>query len=917
MRPDDETTPDILSEIKWLRSLASRIVADGSAADDVVQDAAHAAIRSNRRPQDPTRTQLRQWLAGVVRNVQRSRSRKDRSRAQRERETAPDEALPSAHELAVRAEHAKLLIAAVLELPPHLREVVLLRHYEGESPTAIGARIGAPASTIRARLTRAHQKLRERLEGELGGSRGLGLALVTSADTRVLEGYLVAAPSTLNPLLLPLLSIVNAKAIFVVSMTLVLLGGGWGLSRNWTSVGGTVDLPSGGAPIEDPLQGPLTVGPSVVETIESRTDAVAEFASLDGFALAPAPVSSQNCCIVGVVMAAEGPVAGATVTAEAAIPTRVSALRAVATDEPEILKTTTDGQGRFSLEVHADSSYCVWAEDALRAPAFALDARAGDVLHLQLEMGAALTLTVVDSKGTPLENVECGIRRSGWSRVGLTATSGRLVLDRLPIDATMAWADAPTDTLVSARRRLELISGMNSLELKLVDAAVLLGQVRDAETSSPIAGARVELHSSSSSTDAGGRFRIGGIRPGRNSHLVIETHATGYAPAATQIQVPGSSGETDVIIELEQGLEARIRVVDSAGAAVSGATISASSLVHASQFSGATMVLNGTSDGAGNVEFAGVTRDSAYEILAIASGYGAGTRIVDTSGASFSAALGSAPLDFGEVVLSPACSIEGRVAPDVGDVELVVLEFIDAGHVMTVDSRSIRGDRTFEFDGISAGHWRLACLPDESGGWTQSQPAACYTSVHLRPGEALTHLVLSKGEEFRGRAVDAEGEGASDLVVVLESEGGETVEGTTDQEGRFTLALPGAGPYSLEIIDLRLRFATWTDTGVDVGPPLTIELAPLRTSHEINGRLLMPSDEPIPEAVYVHFVHVPSGRALRRVAIPDDEGWFTMKNLENVSYDLSLVDFAGHFEPISIDSVVPGGEAVELVLVRR
>ncbi len=59
------------------------------------------------------------------------------------------------------------------------------------------------------------------------------------------------------------------------------------------------------------------------------------------------------------------------------------------------------------------------------------------------------------------------------------------------------------------------------------------------------------------------------------------------------------------------------------------------------------------------------------------------------------------------------------------------------------------------------------------------------------------------------------------------------------------------------------------------------------------------------------------GQRIGRVGVPNPEGNFTMKNLSDILYDLSLVDFEQLFRPVTLEGVEPGGEAVEMVLERR
>ncbi len=60
-------------------------------------------------------------------------------------------------------ERVAAVAAALAELPPPLREVVVLRHYEDMNFEAMARLLGAPASTLKSRFAVAMNQLRDRL----------------------------------------------------------------------------------------------------------------------------------------------------------------------------------------------------------------------------------------------------------------------------------------------------------------------------------------------------------------------------------------------------------------------------------------------------------------------------------------------------------------------------------------------------------------------------------------------------------------------------------------------------------------------------------------------------------------------------------------------------------------------------------
>lgn len=99
--------------------------------------------------------EARMWFYGVARNVLRSHVR---SRA---RQLRVLDALRGVSRPVVTHDAADqvALRDAVSRLPPDLREVVELAHWEDLSLTEIGQMLGVPASTIRGRYQRARERL--------------------------------------------------------------------------------------------------------------------------------------------------------------------------------------------------------------------------------------------------------------------------------------------------------------------------------------------------------------------------------------------------------------------------------------------------------------------------------------------------------------------------------------------------------------------------------------------------------------------------------------------------------------------------------------------------------------------------------------------------------------------------------------
>ncbi len=171
------TLDELLAQRDWVRAFAAALARDVGDADDLAQEAWLTALSVPPR----AGTSLRGWLATVMRNRVRDRSRRERVRAERQRETLRLAPRPSASpaERAERAEIERELLRAVHELEVPYREVLLLRYWRGLEPAEIGRLQGAPAATVRSRLHRGLALVRARLDR--GPERGTWRSLLATA----------------------------------------------------------------------------------------------------------------------------------------------------------------------------------------------------------------------------------------------------------------------------------------------------------------------------------------------------------------------------------------------------------------------------------------------------------------------------------------------------------------------------------------------------------------------------------------------------------------------------------------------------------------------------------------------------------------------------------------------------------------
>ena len=138
------------------------VVHDAAAAEDIAQEAFLAAIRAldrfdRRRPFGP-------WLHRIVvnRSIDWTRARTLR----RETGAELDADLAAATASITSAPLGDEILAALQDLPPEQRAMVVMRHLLEFTPGEIAKSLGLPRGTVNSRLRRALDRLAGRLEEE-------------------------------------------------------------------------------------------------------------------------------------------------------------------------------------------------------------------------------------------------------------------------------------------------------------------------------------------------------------------------------------------------------------------------------------------------------------------------------------------------------------------------------------------------------------------------------------------------------------------------------------------------------------------------------------------------------------------------------------------------------------------------------
>ncbi len=174
------------------------------------------------------------WLAKVVKNLARDSHRRGVARQDREVAVARPEGDGSQATSEQRLRLHRQLVNAVMDLDEPYRGVMILSYYEDLRPSQIAQKLDRKPATARSQIHRAHELLRENLDGEYGDRKSWLLVAVPMASTPM-RAATVGAGLTSTPTLVMAL------------IALVLFGGGIWLA---TQLVGSQD--------QNPLVGPST-----------------------------------------------------------------------------------------------------------------------------------------------------------------------------------------------------------------------------------------------------------------------------------------------------------------------------------------------------------------------------------------------------------------------------------------------------------------------------------------------------------------------------------------------------------------------------------------------------------------------------------------------------------------------------------
>ncbi|MBK7645191.1 MAG: sigma-70 family RNA polymerase sigma factor [Planctomycetes bacterium] len=576
MGPRSHELEELLAHGPWIQRLARHLVHDPSQAEDLVQRAWLALLE---RPPQHNHS-LRSWFAAVLRNLARADRRSEQRRLARE-QFAHARGPESPHdELGATLELSKLLADAVGKLEEPYRSTLFRRYYEGLEPRRIAELDGLPLKTVKSRLARGLEKLRERLDRDQPGGRGTWI----SACIPLLQGS--SAPLALGGIVMNVKIVCSAAALVLV--------GAWALLHS-----GHPELPVKGAALErGALSEPAALESPSAQVTQSAPGSVRQNLEPTAAAAAPEPVAPAPVRLLPgrVVDPAGLGLAGVRLVCVSREEALASRQGSAAITEREFC-ATSGADGRFEMPLPQQGGLLLGER-----PGF-VTLMGSDVWSGQFRQELLVVMaprvdiagTVVDEHGLPVVAAE--LRIGGGDRVrkdlGLASDSaveilwrarsdeqGRFAIDGAPGLSSMKLAAFHPRYTQSSIAMPELSRSDLRLVLDSRESRVLAGEVLE-KNGQPVAEALVAMGQVATRTDAAGRFELElEDKHVSNGNGVFRSTLSAFLmavkpermPARMQEPAAGWPGFVTLVIG-DEPLSIRGRVLDHAGQPIAGAVV--------------------------------------------------------------------------------------------------------------------------------------------------------------------------------------------------------------------------------------------------------------------------------------------------------------------------------------------------------
>ena len=550
-----------------LRQLARALVGEG-AADDLLQDVALSALQ-----QPPAvATGLRGWLVAVLRHRAHKHRRAESRRRAHEAEVPPGrEPLPPDW-LAAQRELVRRLDAELLALPEPYQSTLMLRFFGERMPSEIAADTGVPLATVKSRLQRGLQLLRERLDARGDGSDWRGLF----ASACGLHAAVAGAAATTTGVLLMASGTKLAGGVLLAAL----------LAASLCWLQGTAPQSAAGqAPVAPPPAVAAAVdaerrpAPPIANTAAQRIDVTAPAAAL--------AVVRGRC-----VDDAGAPIAGRAVELHGQPPLQTPGdapdrayglwLAQHRTDAWHQRRTETAADGSFEFAVMPSPQGCELQFPGDMPAAMNVGALASrgvtDVGDIRLGAPCTLHIHVVDADHEPVATPQLVLR--------LAATPGAHFPLRAQPELRCETAGALTATVFAGdyaieqtrpiRRgeRIAVPAGCATFSCEVVLASTTTGEAitgcvvdgNDAPLPGVHVATRWDVSGSEARTDMNGHFVLP-MPPKAGDQTVLYLRKSGYEPLQTARGYRWSEHDLRFSLRAESGIALQV-VADADGSAV-------------------------------------------------------------------------------------------------------------------------------------------------------------------------------------------------------------------------------------------------------------------------------------------------------------------------------------------------------------
>jgi RNA polymerase sigma-70 factor (ECF subfamily) len=790
----------LMSELSWLKRLATALVRHESDADDLVQETWLAAAEHAPKDGRP----LKPWLSRVALNLVRMRSRASKRRGIREAAVESyAESSPAPDELVSRVEAQRIVVDEVLRLAEPYRNTILLHYFEELSSAEIARRSGIPEGTVRRRLKVALDELRGRLRAEERKTGKSVLAALAPVAARRGAG-------SIGRTALGVVFMKKAIALVVVIIGVLFLGSRW--YRHHTEA---------------------------IEPVVASGRGQGSGAALAHIV----PGDAAAAHVVVAVTDAAGPVADAMVRC--------------APKDGDVVVVKTARDGNASVDLAAGEWSIAASGDGHEPSATTIAVVAGRDARVALALavgGRTLTGTVTDASGGTISGARIDAARLDVNTiagravaVAFTDSAGRY---RLAVGVGEVLVAASHAEYAPQTRYVDLGPTGATANFALVPGGVIEGVVRDLQTKQAVAGAVVRARNDSSAlelvearervvkSDGTGKFRLPGLRPGAYELFAREGARSTRVPVRVGLGV--AEQVTDVVVLVGPAATIRGKVVNDVGAPVAGVT------VHA--FDETRERANATSDTAGEFVLAGLA-PSRWALRGASEQYVANGHAI--------VALKTSDVDGVVVRVRRGLEVKGHVEPrEVCNVELAREEEVDpytCHDLACLDSMMTSENGEFRFAPFGPGKASLAARcpnGDEGTSGVTIVADASERVVPVEPGGTIDgRLVDASGKPIVGVMVTAES--ASDTTRIVNGMVMSGSKAITSSGGAFEIRGLHAANYRLAALDRGrpMRAKKGAKLALAAGQHATgVELVVERPAGTIQGTVTGPDGAPIADA---------------------------------------------------------------------